>query len=64
MLYPAAQARFWRILRYARLRQPDDPDDGARVVAGEHDAGRFDRDVGARADGEADVGAGERRVRR
>ena len=32
----------------------------ARVAGGEDDAGRFDGDIGARADGDADVGAGQR----
>ena len=33
----------------------------ARVVGGQHDAGGLDRDVGAGADRDADVGAGQRR---
>jgi hypothetical protein len=33
----------------------------ARVVGGEDDSGRLDRHVGAGADGDADVGLGERR---
>ena len=32
----------------------------ARVVGGEDDPGRLDGDVGAGADGDADVGAGQR----
>ena len=35
--------------------------DPARVGGGQHHAGRLDRDVGAGADRDADVGAGERR---
>ena len=48
-------------MRYDALREPDDAGDRAGVVPGEHDTRRLDRDVGSRADREADVGAGEGR---
>ena len=48
-------------LLVARLRQADDAHHEPRVRAGEDDAGGFDRDVGPRADRDADIGTRERR---
>ena len=47
-------------LAVARPREPDDTRHRPRIRRGQHDAGRLDRHVGAGADRQADVGAGER----
>ena len=59
MLYPAAHARFWTILRYDARDSRITPIDAAGVAAGQHHAGRLDGDVGAGADGDAHVGPGQ-----
>src|SRR5829696_543612 len=46
-------------LAVAGLRQPQDPEDAAGVVGGQHDPGRLDGHVGAGADGHAHVGPGQ-----
>jgi hypothetical protein len=46
-------------LAVGALRQADDGDDVARVVAHEDDVGGLDGDVGAGADGDADIGLGQ-----
>ncbi len=46
-------------LAVAGSGQVDHAGDAARVARCEHDTGRFDRDVGAGADRDADVGSGE-----
>ena len=51
-------------LAIARPREPDDPGDAAWIAGGEDDPGGLDGHVGAGTDGDADVGAGERRARR
>ena len=44
-----------------RLRQPARAHDAREIAAKERDAGAFDRDIGAGAHGDADVGGSERR---
>ena len=58
---PRAPRQVLHHLPVARVRQRDHADDAARVRRREHDTGRLDRDVGAGADRDPDVGARERR---
>ncbi len=48
-------------LAVGRTRQPDDAGHRPRIRRRQHDAGGLDRHVGAGADRQSDVGAGERR---
>ena len=53
-----------QVLHHLAVAGPGEPDhraDASGVAGGEHDTGRLERHIGAGADGQADVGAGERR---
>ena len=63
-LYANAQKRFPLIVRSVRPGEPDRVDRGAQVARHEREVGGLDRDVGAGADREPEVGLRERRARR
>ena len=49
------------MLRIVACAEPARPDDAVEIALDQRDAGAFDRDVGAGAHGDADIGGGKRR---